>query len=90
MITVIKRSGNKERFSAEKIRNTLAAASDENGSPLGSGDLQYLSIAVEKELESRETVSSREILFTLIDILRENGHNALADSYISYVTNQWK
>jgi transcriptional regulator NrdR family protein len=89
MLTVIKRSGKEEAFSPDKIKNTLAAASDEMGRPLNAGDLRILVSSVESRLSGREKISSREVLMTLIDLLREEGYSDLAGRYVGYVTNQW-
>lgn len=89
MLTVIKRSGKEEAFSIEKIKNSVAAASDELRRPLSSSDLQNLAGDIQKKLVGKEKITSRELYETVIFTMREQGFSELTDAYVGSKSNSW-
>ncbi|MDL2233132.1 hypothetical protein LJC63_06075 [Ruminococcaceae bacterium OttesenSCG-928-L11] len=89
MAMVQKRSGKMEAFDIQKIKNTLAIASDELGRPLGHSDIKLVTSPVLKFVEGKETVTSKEIYGVVVDSLEQSGFRELADSYRKNSGNYW-
>lgn len=90
MLQVIKRSGKTESYAPMKIRDSLAAASDEIGQPLNEGDLNTLMRELELLLRDRGTVSSRELYILVVGILYTNGFAKMVEAYIANERNAWR
>lgn len=90
MLTVIKRQGREEPFNIEKIKTTLAAASDDFGQPLGSGELRNLADGILGQFAGKETVTAKEIFNAVLEALRSQGFGALATFYSESSLNNWK
>lgn len=90
MLTVIKRSGQREVYQPEKITQTLAAASDDLKRPLNQSDLKYIARRITELLEGKEEVPSRDIYTCLVGVLYTEGYPQLAAAYVGYDRNPWK
>ena len=81
MAMVIKRSGKLEPFDEKKIKNTLATASDEVGTPLSLGDIKCIIEPVLTAVKGSDRIASKEIYDLLIKRLGELGFWELAKAY---------
>jgi len=81
--TIIKRSGKEEDFDIEKVKHSIAAASDELKRPFNVSDLNRLARCLEELLKGKEKITSREISIYLIGLMHLEGHPELAESYIN-------
>lgn len=87
MLMVIKRSGKEEAFEPEKIKSTLAAASDELKKPLATSDINIIASELNKRLEGKEKITSKALFELLVGTLRREGYIELANSYVSNSLN---
>lgn len=90
MLKVIKRSGAEQPFDPAKIKNSLAATSDEIRQPMGSRDLDAIVKELLELIEGRESVSSRQILIIISGILYVDGYRGVLEAYINFKDNAWR
>ena len=90
MITVIKRSGASEEFSAEKIRNSLAVASDETNQPLNMADINMVVTDVARIIEGKTEIQAFDLYMVVLGILSARGFTAIRDSYVKSESNSWR
>lgn len=90
MLTVVKRSGASEPFDAAKIRNSLAATSDEMKEPLNDADLRIIVNYVEQMLQERTVITSRQLYTMICGVLYANKFFDLLEAYARSEENAWK
>lgn len=89
MLQVIKRSGKKEPFDSQKLRISLTATSDESGNILNESDINSIVLEMEKLVEEKTVVTSRQLYTMLVGILYTLSP-VLADLYCGHNENAWK
>jgi transcriptional regulator NrdR family protein len=89
MLTVLKRSGRIETFDPEKIKHTLASASDELGRPMNQADIDRLVEPVVRLAEGKQPITTREIYETIVKSMAESGFTQLAEAYRTNTGNYW-
>lgn len=90
MLTVMKRNGEKEAFSEEKLCNAVANASDEIQQPLTKGDIDSVLEDMLRILDCRTVVTSREIFIVVCGILYARGFEDIAKAYKGHSSNAWR
>ena len=80
---VKKRSGLLEEFNLEKIKTSIARASDDARKPLTNSDVDNLAHRIKKGLEEikKEIVSSKEIFRIVVAKLDEDGFKSVTEYY---------
>lgn len=81
---IIKKSGRKEEFSAEKIAHSLAASSDEAKEPLNESDIHRLITELEHILKGKENVTSQQIVIIITGLLYTKGFFGTLEHYLTY------
>lgn len=89
-MTVIKRIGEREPFSREKMHLSLKNTSDDLGQPLGEREIDSLINEVEAVLDGKDEVLSRHIYCVVAGVLYTRHFYDLAKAYTGYVDNAWK
>lgn len=84
---VIKRSGNLELYSADKIARSIKNAADRNDQYLNSSDVDILMEDVNKSMDqlSRKVYATYEIKEFVKTALKNEGYSQIYDSYVSYI-----
>ena len=88
---VIKRSGNIEEYSLDKIIRSIKNAADENKQQLNTSDIDILIKDVEKSMKerNRKVFRTDEIKEYVKNALVNEGYSQIYDSYVHYVQNQY-
>lgn len=89
MLTVIKRSGKEEPFDSSKLKKTVIAAGEEIKHPFNESDINMLTGLVARCFDGRNKVTSKEVYNALIDCLRSEGFEDVAEAYINFADNSW-
>lgn len=84
-MTIIKKSGKTEDFSAEKLSVSIASASDEAGSPLNESDLNSIVSAFLDITKGKSEISTTNIDIIICGILYSRGYQNTLKSYSSFV-----
>ena len=88
---VIKRSGNIEEYSFDKLIRSIKNAADENKQQLNTSDIEILIKDVEKSVKerNRKVFRTDEIKEYVKNALVNEGYSQIYDSYVHYVQNQY-
>lgn len=88
---VIKRSGNIEEYSFDKLIRSIKNAADENKQQLNTSDIEILIEDVEKSMKerNRKVFRTDEIKEYVKNALVNEGYSQIYDSYVHYVQNQY-
>lgn len=88
---VIKRSGNIEEYSFDKLIRSIKNAADENKQQLNTSDIEILIKDVEKSMKerNRKVFRTDEIKEYVKNALVNEGYSQIYDSYVHYVQNQY-
>lgn len=88
---VIKRSGNIEEYSFDKLIRSIKNAADENKQQLNTSDIDILIKDVEKSMKerNRKVFRTDEIKEYVKNALVNEGYSQIYDSYVHYVQNQY-
>lgn len=88
---VIKRSGNIEEYSFDKLIRSIKNAADENKQQLNTSDIDILIEDVEKSMKerNRKVFRTDEIKEYVKNALVNEGYSQIYDSYVHYVQNQY-
>lgn len=88
---VIKRSGNIEEYSFDKLVRSIKNAADENKQQLNTSDIDILIEDVEKSMKerNRKVFRTDEIKEYVKNALVNEGYSQIYDSYVHYVQNQY-
>lgn len=88
---VIKRSGNIEEYSFDKLVRSIKNAADENKQQLNTSDIDILINDVEKSMKerNRKVFRTDEIKEYVKNALVNEGYSQIYDSYVHYVQNQY-
>ena len=80
---IIKKDGRLQDFEINKISHSISSASDDIGQPLNEADVNNISENVETTIKKIRTdnTSSYEVFAVVLDILRKEGFNPLANAY---------
>lgn len=89
MPIVVKRSGREEPFDKAKLKKTVTAAGDEIRHPLNESDINVLTDSVIRSFGGREKITSKEVYEALIDRMRAQGFDDIAEAYIHFANNSW-
>ena len=86
-VYVIKRSGNIEEYSSDKITRSIKNAADENNQQLTSSDVGIIIQDVEKSMKdkNRKVFRTYEIKDFVKSALVSEGYSKIKDSYVSYI-----
>lgn len=84
---IIKRSGRTEKFSEEKVRLSIAAASETAGQPMNVSDLNLVMNDLMDVIGKRERIKSLHLQIILMGILRYRGYDGVLDAYVDYYRN---
>lgn len=84
---IIKRSGRNEKFSAEKVRLSIAAASETAGQPMNVSDLNLVMSDLMDVIGKRERIKSLHLQIIVMGILRYRGYNGVLEAYVDYYRN---
>ena len=90
MLTVIKRDGRTEPFSADKIEATLLSVGDESGAPMNRSDIKIIISDMLRILDEKTSVRSQDIYIVLLGILTASGYGSVAKAYRSNAKNAWR
>ena len=90
MLTIIKRSGEKEPFDPEKSKRSLAIASDGINRPIGESDLKMLTEELCGMLDGKTEVTSRQLNTMLTGLLYVWGFRDVAECYTKHTGNMWQ
>ena len=84
---VIKRSGNLEGYSKDKIARSIKNAADSNGQYLNRSDVDILMEDVSKHMNdlNRKVFKTSEIKEFVKQSLKDEGYGKIYDSYVSYI-----
>jgi|GEM_PF-526919 len=82
---ILKKSGALEEYSSEKIKSSLAAASDEANQPLNESDLRRIIASLHEVIEGKEVVATHHITIIITGILYTKGYYGVIDKYLTYV-----
>jgi transcriptional regulator NrdR family protein len=88
MLTVIKRNGENQVFDIEKIKNSLAAASDESRAPLNKSDINNIAHCLERIVADKTVIHSKEIYTVLAGILYVQGFREFLKEYGDFADNK--
>lgn len=88
---VIKRNGNIEEYSFDKLIRSIKNAADENKQQLNTSDIDILIKDVEKSMKerNRKVFRTDEIKEYVKNALVNEGYSQIYDSYVHYVQNQY-
>lgn len=81
---IIKRSGRTEDFSAEKVRLSIAAASESAGQPMNVSDLNLVMSDLMDVIGKRERIKTSHLQIIVMGILRYRGYDGVLDAYVDY------
>lgn len=84
MLTIIKRNGTSEEFSMNKIRNSLAASSDEAKQPLNESDITGMTEKLQAILKDKKDISSQQIEIIVCGLLYTAGFTGIMEQYYGY------
>lgn len=86
-VYVIKRSGNLELYSKDKITRSIKNAADNNDQQLNTSDVDIIMQDVSKSMENlnRKVFRTDEIKQFVKKALLEEGYSKIYDSYESYI-----
>lgn len=83
-MTIIKKSGKKEVFSAEKLSNSIAAASSAANELLSESDLKMLVAEFQLIVKGKELITSQQIDVIVNGLLYSRGYHGALEHYVSY------
>lgn len=88
---VIKRSGNMEEYSFDKLIRSIKNAAYENNQQLNTSDIEILIKDVEKSMKerNRKVFRTDEIKEYVKNAMVNEGYSQIYDSYVHYVQNQY-
>lgn len=83
-MTIIKKSGKKEDFSAEKLSRSISAASGDANEPLNESDLKILLAEFRQLVSGKELMTTQQIDVVMNGILYSKGYYGILEHYVSY------
>lgn len=84
-MTIIKKSGRKEEYSAEKLSNSIAAASDEAREPLNESDLKLIITEFNQIISGKELMTTQQIDVIVSGLLYSKNRRKTLEQYMSYI-----
>ena len=87
---MLKRNGNVQDFSMDKVKTSVRNAAEDTHKPITDGDVEILSRAIERRLDSlmREEITSNDIFeHTLLVLMKYRFYN-LAKQYREGATDR--
>lgn len=81
---IIKKSGRTEEFSKEKIRLSIASASESAGQPMNQSDLNMVMKDLADVIGNSERIKSVHLQIIVMGILRYRGYDGVLDAYVDY------
>jgi len=81
---IIKKSGKKEEFSAEKLSRSIAAASDEANQPLTESDLKMILAEFRQIISGKDLITTQQIDVIVNGLLYSKGYYGILEQYKSY------
>lgn len=83
-MVIIKKSGKKEAFSADKFKSSIAAASEEANQPLSDGDLRKLLTDFQQIVNGKDLMTTQQIDVVINGLLYSKGFYGALEHYVSY------
>ncbi len=87
---VLKRNGSVQEFSMNKVKTSIRNASEDTHKPITDGDVEILSRAIERRLDSlmREEITSNDIFEHTLLVLMKYRFYELAKQYREKATGR--
>ena len=81
---VIKRNGEKQKFSMERISRAISKANEQVGSPMSFAEISNMESIIDEYFSKTKKVSVEEIQDAVEDVLIQYGNKEVAKAYIRY------
>ena len=85
---IIKKDGRLEEFNIGKVKTSIENAGRDSETILNESDIKILLEDIEKVLDlikvNRDTTSSYEVIGVILNILKKDGFNNIAKSYVDF------
>ncbi|NLL91683.1 MAG: hypothetical protein GX222_04595 [Ruminococcaceae bacterium] len=81
---IIKRSGQNEKFSLNKLRLSVTYASDRSGKPLNKGDLDVVVSEIMQIIGNRDSIKSVHIKMITAGVLYVLGFREISKQYSDF------
>lgn len=83
-MVIIKKSGKKEAFSADKMKASILAASEEAGQPLPDSDLRRLLAEFQQIVSGKDLITTQQMDVIINGLLYSKGYYGALEHYVSY------
>lgn len=87
-MTIVKKSGKKEEFSADKLSKSIAAAFADDGAPLEDQELREIVLEFQQIVSGKNLITSQHVDIIVNGLLYAKGYFGVLEQYVSYGKNK--